>query len=1029
MVPAFAGGISRPGRKVFGLLLAGSLALAGSIWADNIAGLGTGMLGVNDAVDSDAGLPHYNGGVAASINDGDTTTHVDDWFSNLQPGQPVSFVGIVWPFTRYEHVTTLTLTLATFGDGGWFGVPGALPPAGGALAATNLIEPTVQVTTDGGVTWTTVSDTSDYQTVMNGHQIGGTGGQPNPSSQAAVFTLDTAATAINGIRIIGPNGGLAGPDTNGFLGVFELAVEATPFDDTDGDGMADDWETTYGLTVGIDDSGDDTDLDGLSNLDEFAIGTHPNEFDTDGDGLADGDEVSFYGTNPLIADTDGDGLSDGDEANIYFTNPLVADSDGDGLNDGIEVNTYHSNPRVVDTDGDGFSDLQEVTHGTNPNNALNFPENFALIGTGIIGVKDTLTTGADVPYSQQGITALTNINDDNLSTRIDTYNGGTPTHVSYVGIVWPTLLTNSIVTLDLTMATFGDGGWFGVNNLAPLPGSALTEAHLMEPIVQVSADGGTTWEEVPFTSDYTNQMLGHLIGGGDQPNPSSVKVTFTLTAPAIDINGIRIIGTEGGTASGGFLGVFELATKTEVSDSDNDGMPDSWETLHGLTVGVDDSADDADSDGLSNVDEFLAGTDPQVADSDSDGLSDGDEVHTYATDPTVADTDGDGLSDGDEVNTYLTDPTLVDTDGDQFRDGAEVGQGTDPNDPNSYPSNMALAGSAIMGNKFFVDEKPGALYFQAGGLGNINDANLATHVDDWNNISGGPVSFVGIVWTNGMTNPIARLELTLATFGDGGWFGVNNAAPGAGTALTPAYLVEPEVQVTSNGTTWVTVPHASDYLTVANGHLIGGNGQPNPSSFTAHFILMNPVADIMGLRIIGSEGGTSSRGFLGVFELTAQSVNPDTDNDGMDDQWETLHGLTVGTDDSVDDPDGDGLLNVLEFRNGGDPQVADTDGDSLSDADEVNLYQTNPAKSDTDGDGLADNEEILTYRDRSDSCRHRRRWIPGWTGGGQEHRSVRCRQSSRQSRGDGYRHFGNSERSRWELRHARVHRRLARQYQ
>ena len=35
-------------------------------------------------------------------------------------------------------------------------------------------------------------------------------------------------------------------------------------------------------------------------------------------------------------------------------------------------------------------------------------------------------------------------------------------------------------------------------------------------------------------------------------------VTFNLTTPVTGVNGVRLIGTEGGTASGGFLGVFEL---------------------------------------------------------------------------------------------------------------------------------------------------------------------------------------------------------------------------------------------------------------------------------------------------------------------------------------------------------------------------------------------------------------------------------------------------------------------------------------
>lgn len=68
----------------------------------------------------------------------------------------------------------------------------------------------------------------------------------------------------------------------------------------------------------------------------------------------------------------------------------------------------------------------------------------------------------------------------------------------------------------------------------------------------------------------------------------------------------------------------------------------------------------------------------------------------------------------------------------------------------------------------------------------------------------------------------------------------------------------------------------------------------------------------------------------------------------------------LGTSES-DDEDNDGLTNAQERRFGTDPKNPDTDGDGLSDGDEVKKYRTNPLRSDTDGDGLSDGDEVLKY--------------------------------------------------------------------
>lgn len=62
------------------------------------------------------------------------------------------------------------------------------------------------------------------------------------------------------------------------------------------------------------------------------------------------------------------------------------------------------------------------------------------------------------------------------------------------------------------------------------------------------------------------------------------------------------------------------------------------------------------------------------------------------------------------------------------------------------------------------------------------------------------------------------------------------------------------------------------------------------------------------------------------------------------------------------DSDKDGLDDVREKEIGTNPQNTDSDGDGLSDGDEVVVHKTNPLKADTDDDGLSDGDETLIWR-------------------------------------------------------------------
>jgi Carboxypeptidase regulatory-like domain/Bacterial TSP3 repeat len=112
------------------------------------------------------------------------------------------------------------------------------------------------------------------------------------------------------------------------------------------DGIPDSWKIAHGFDPNDPSvAGQDTDGDGLTNLQEFQLGTDPRNPDTDGDGVSDGEEVR-RGTNPLNPDTDGDGLTDAEEIRLG-TNPLNPDTDGDGIPDGVEVK-LGLNPLVPD---------------------------------------------------------------------------------------------------------------------------------------------------------------------------------------------------------------------------------------------------------------------------------------------------------------------------------------------------------------------------------------------------------------------------------------------------------------------------------------------------------------------------------------------------------------------------------------------------------------------------------------------------------------------------------------------------------
>lgn len=129
----------------------------------------------------------------------------------------------------------------------------------------------------------------------------------------------------------------------------------------------------------------DSDADGLSDVEEAALGTSPVLADTDGDGIGDMVE-SLVDFDPLtpdspaacetvdpFADTDLDGLGDCDEA-LLGTEPSLVDTDGDGQPDLLEAigfTDYLEPDADQDADGDGTNNGEELRARNDPRSTDN----------------------------------------------------------------------------------------------------------------------------------------------------------------------------------------------------------------------------------------------------------------------------------------------------------------------------------------------------------------------------------------------------------------------------------------------------------------------------------------------------------------------------------------------------------------------------------------------------------------------------------------------------------------------------------
>nr|WP_238930442.1 M4 family metallopeptidase [Vibrio sp. S9_S30] len=386
----------------------------------------------------------------------------------------------------------------------------------------------------------------------------------------------------------------------------------------------------------------DTDQDGINDTWELQYGFDPNNahdanLDPDNDGLTNLEEY-LNQTNPTEPDSDSDGLSDGYEVNTSHTQPNHSDSDGDDLPDGFEsdngLDPLNSADASLDKDSDGVSNIDEYRLGSDINDASSLPTQISHL---FESFESDLPAYWYKPDSSDKSWVQTNsyATDGTFSIASDNITHGQVSTIEFLGY-----FPKSEVQFDYKIESESTYDIFEIR----LNGEVLKSISGFQ--------SGTAFFDIPS-------------GVHTMTFRYSKDISLSSGADRVWVDNLRIINT----------------------DSDNDGIPDTWEQEYGLDPNnPSDAILDLDNDGLTNLQEFTHQTNPSMSDTDSDKLSDAEEVLEIGTDPNLSDTDSDSIPDGWEHKHGLDplhDDSDLDSDSDNLSHLNEFNYGTNPNNPDT----------------------------------------------------------------------------------------------------------------------------------------------------------------------------------------------------------------------------------------------------------------------------------------------------------------------------------------------------------
>ena len=444
--------------------------------------------------------------------------------------------------------------------------------------------------------------------------------------------------------------GMKGPLYHaGFLDAVVVSTNPPLDIDADGDGLSGDWEVLYGLNPGNPcDSRDDSDQDGLINLEEYRLGTNPRLRDTDGDGIGDGAELSVGGVPSLSNGFSRLPFVEGYEAPTVILGSLAGQNGW--LAGGANAMMIQSNRVFEGSQALALGSTGTATHV------------FASDGAGVVWVDFQAQgvrrlTQADPVISSNSVAAFYMTSSGQLAVARDASSTQRWEMLSCHAPVATGQWARLTVCLDYPAQSWSL--WLNAVRVAKdlhfaNPATEFYQAQFHGPALSVA-----TLDNLVIT---TNEPAGLDTDGDRLPNAWEIAHVFNPSDPSDASDDSDLDGLTN-------LEEYQLGLDPRDPDTDHDGLVDGHDGV--MPIGLFSDGVDFDGDGFADGESDFGGN-PFLDDSDHDGMKDGAEVRV-GLDPCRS-TIGQGLAAWYKLDE--TTGTLIADSATNNRGGEWVGSGS-----------------------------------------------------------------------------------------------------------------------------------------------------------------------------------------------------------------------------------------------------------------------------------------------------------------------------------------------------------------